>query len=56
MKEKKIQQPNENGVIIPNWSKDNWKKLPISQQPNYVDTELVNEITDKVFYSKKIIY
>jgi len=47
MKEKINQRPNINNNIK-SWSKDNWKKLPISQQPEYIDTELVNEITDKV--------
>lgn len=32
------------------WSKENWKNFPISQQPEYIDTELLNEITDKVSF------
>lgn len=30
------------------WSLDNWKNFPISQQPEYIDTESLNEITEKV--------
>jgi hypothetical protein len=50
MKEKKLQEEYFNNNIS-NWSKDNWKNLPISQQPEYIDTELLNEITEKVLYS-----
>lgn len=46
MKEKQLLQANLN--TNNNWSKDNWKKLTISQQPQYIDTELLNEITEKV--------
>jgi len=43
-----------NNNNINNWSKENWKNSPISQQPEYIDTELLNDITDKVFYFKPV--
>lgn len=39
---------NLESISIIKWNKDNWKKLHISQQPNYIERELVNEITDQV--------
>lgn len=47
MKENQSQEAflNYNNI----WSKDDWRNLPISQQPEYIDTELLNEITEKVF-------
>jgi 3-deoxy-D-arabino-heptulosonate 7-phosphate (DAHP) synthase class II len=57
MKEKHLKEAyfnNNNNNIINNWSKQNWKNYPISQQPEYIDPELLNEITDKVFYFKPV--
>lgn len=47
MKEKQLQEAHFNKNVT-NWNKDYWKNLPISQQPEYIDTELLNEITEKV--------
>ncbi len=50
MKEKQLQEAYfyNNKFNKKDWTKDTWKNLPISQQPEYIDTELLKEITEKV--------
>jgi len=54
MKDKKLPNSFLNNKTN-NWSKDTWKILPVSQQPEYIDTELLNEITDKVLIISLLI-
>jgi hypothetical protein len=48
MKDKTNQDGNIND-ITKTWSKESWKNLNISQQPEYIDMELVSEVTEKVY-------
>jgi hypothetical protein len=36
------------------WSASSWKKLKISQQPTYPDSEKVEQVTKMVFLNKLV--